>query len=98
MWCELMLVKLTSCCRPFFSDWKLNLKKRKENQGRLINMETESRRTVWGGNVRAEVEVPLSQETIEKGVSELKIPPQPPGPTSQTTPFDPIELLKSKGL
>src|SRR5438477_11734838 len=48
--------------------------------------------------VRSEMEVPWSDETIEKVVSELKIPHQPPISAGQTTPSGPIELLKSKGL
>src|SRR5438128_9248593 len=61
-------------------------------------MKTHPRRTLWGGMVRAEMEVPWSDETIEKVVSELKIPHQPPISAGQTTPSGPIELLKSKGL
>jgi len=44
------------------------------------------------------MEVPWSPETVEKVVSELKLPPQSSTPSSQTTTFDPIELLKTKGL
>src|SRR4029077_12795176 len=82
----------------FLSHRKLNLRIRMDNQDRWITMKTHPRRTLWGGMVRAEMEVPWSLETIEKVVSELKIPPQPPAPAGQTTPSDPIEFLKSKGL
>src|SRR5437879_13716980 len=61
-------------------------------------MKTHPRRTLWGGMVRAEMEVPWSQETVEKVVSELKIPHQAPSSAGQVNPSDPIELLKSKGL
>jgi hypothetical protein len=44
------------------------------------------------------MEVPWSQETVEKVVSELRIPPQPPIHAGQTNLSDPIELLRSKGL
>jgi len=82
----------------FLSHRKLNLRIRMDNQERWITMKTHPRRTLWGGMVRAEMEVPWSPETLEKVVSELKIPPQPPGPVGQTPQSDPIELLKSKGL
>src|SRR2546427_12448600 len=75
----------------FLSHRKLNLRIRMYNQVRWITMKTHPRRTLWGGMVRTEMEVPWSHETIEKVVSELKIPPQPLGPTSQTTPLDPID-------
>ena len=82
----------------FLSRRKLNLRIRTDNQERCITMKTHPRRTLWGGMVRAEMEVPWSSETIERVVSELKIPPQLPGPTSSTNPSSPVELLKSKGL
>jgi inorganic triphosphatase YgiF len=82
----------------FLSHRKLNLRIRTDNQDRWITMKTHPRRTLWGGMVRAEMEVPWSPETLEKVVSELKIPSQPPGPAGLTNPSDPIELLKSKGL
>ena len=81
----------------FLSHHKLNLRIRTDNQDRWITMKTHPRRTLWGGMVRAEMEVPWSPETVEKVVSELKLPPQSSSPSSQTTAFDPIELLK-KGL
>jgi inorganic triphosphatase YgiF len=81
----------------FLSHRKLNLRIRMDNQERWITMKTHPRRTLWGGMVRAEMEVLWSPETLEKVVSELKIPPQPPGPIGQM-PTGPIELLKSKGL
>ena len=82
----------------FLSHHKLNLRIRTDNQDRWITMKTHPRRTLWGGMVRAEMEVPWSPETVEKVVSELKLPPQSSSPSSQTTTFDPIELLKTKGL
>ncbi len=82
----------------FLSHRKLNLRIRTDNQDRWITMKTHPRRTLWGGMVRAEMEVPWSPETVEKVVSELKLPPQSSSPSSQTTTFDPIELLKTKGL
>ena len=82
----------------FLSHRKLNLRIRMDNQDRWITMKTHPRRTLWGGMVRSEMEVPWSLETIEKVVSELKIPPQPPSAVGQTTHTDPIEFLKSKGL
>jgi len=48
--------------------------------------------------VRAEMEVPWSSETVERVVSELKIPHQSPSNAGQTNLLEPIELLKSKGL
>jgi len=48
--------------------------------------------------VRAEMEVPWSPETVEKVVSELKLPLQSPIPVGQTTPSGPNELLRTKGL
>lgn len=77
---------------------KLNLRLRTDNQDQWITIKTHPRRTLWGGMVRAEMEVPWSPETLEKVVSELKLPPQPPGNIGQTTPLDSIELLKGKGL
>lgn len=82
----------------FLSHRKLNLRIRMDNQERWITMKTHPRRTLWGGMIRAEMEVPWSPETLEKVVSELKIPPQPQGLVGQTIHSDPIELLKSKGL
>src|SRR5438309_11420649 len=82
----------------FLSHHKLNLRIRTDNQDRWIAMKTHPRRTLWGGMVRAEMEVPWSPETFEKVVSELKLPPQSPSPGSQATSSDPIELLKTKGL
>lgn len=82
----------------FLSHRKLNLRIRMDNQDRWITMKTHPRRTLWGGMVRSEMEVPWSLETIEKVVSELKIPPQPPAPAGQAARSDPIEFLKSKGL
>src|SRR5207249_1753833 len=82
----------------FLSHRKLNLRIRIDNQDRWITMKTHPRRTLWGGMVRAEMEVPWSPETVEKVISELKIPPQHLGPAGQITTSDPIELLKSKGL
>lgn len=82
----------------FLSRHKLNLRLRADNQDRWITMKTHPRRTLWGGMVRSEMEVPWSVETIEKVVSELKIPPRPSGPEGQASPSDPSELLKAKGL
>ncbi len=82
----------------FLSHRKLNLRIRTDNQDRWITMKTHPRRTLWGGMVRAEMEVPWSHETVEKVVSELKIPPHLLGSSGQTASSDPIELLKSKGL
>src|SRR5437773_5939844 len=82
----------------FLSDRKLNLRIRTDSRDRWITMKTHPRRTLWGGMVRAEMEVPWSSETVERVVSELKIPHQPSSPVGQTTTSDPIELLKSKGL
>jgi len=82
----------------FLSHHKLNLRIRMDNQDRWITMKTHPRRTLWGGMVRAEMEVSWSPETLEKVVSELKVPPQPPRSVGETIPSDPIELLKSKGL
>ena len=61
-------------------------------------MKTHPRRTLWGGMVRAEMEIPWSPEAVEKVVSELKLPPQSPGPVDQAIPSGPIEVLKAKGL
>ena len=61
-------------------------------------MKTHPRRTFWGGMVRAEMEIPWSPEAVEKVVSELKLPPQSPGPVDQAIPSGPIEVLKAKGL
>ena len=80
------------------SQRKLNLRIRTDNQDRWITMKTHPRRTLWGGMVRAEMEVPWSSETIEKVVSELKLPPQSPSAVSLTTPSGPNELLQTKGL
>jgi len=44
------------------------------------------------------MEVPWSNETIEKVASELKIPHHSSSNAGQTNLSDPIELLKSKGL
>jgi len=82
----------------FLSDRKLNLRIRTDSRDHWITMKTHPRRTLWGGTVRAEMEVPWSPETAERVVSELKIPYQPSSPAGQTTTSDPIELLKSKGL
>src|SRR5437879_7856576 len=82
----------------FLSHHKLNLRIRTDNQDRWITMKTHPRRTLWGGMVRSEMEVPWSHETIERVVSELKIPHQPPSSVGQINHSDPIELLKSKGL
>src|SRR5881396_3093877 len=82
----------------FLSHRKLNLRIRTDNQDRWITMKTHPRRTLSGGMVRSEMEVPWSHETVEKVVSELKIPHQPPSNAGQTSLSDPIELLKSKGL
>src|SRR5205814_9249075 len=82
----------------FLSHRKLNLRIRTDNQDRWITMKTHPRRTLWGGMVRAEMEVPWSHEIVEKVVSELKIPPHLLGSSGQTASSDPIELLKSKGL
>jgi len=82
----------------FLSHRKLNLRIRTDNQDRWITMKTHPRRTLWGGMVRSEMEVPWSNETIEKVVSELKIPHHSSSNAGQTNLSDPIELLKSKGL
>src|SRR2546425_4010049 len=82
----------------FLSHHKLNRRIRTDNQDRWITMKPHPRRTLWGGMVRAEMEVPWSPEAVERVVSELKIPPQPPGLVGQPTRSDPIELLKTKGL
>lgn len=83
----------------FLSYHKLNLRIRTDNQERWITMKTHPRRTLWGGMVRSEMEVPWSTETLEKVVSELRIPPsQPAAPTGQWAVSDAIELLKTKGL
>ena len=82
----------------FLSHRKLNLRIRTDNQDRWITMKTHPRRTLWGGMVRSEMEVPWSHETIERVVSELRIPLQTPSHAGQTNLSDPIELLKSKGL
>ena len=82
----------------FLSHRKLNLRIRTDSQDRWITMKTHPRRTLWGGMVRSEMEVPWSHETIEKVVNELKVPHHTPSPVGQMTPSDPIELLKSKGL
>ncbi len=42
----------------FLSHRKLNLRIRTDNQDRWITMKTHPRRTLWGGMVRAEMEVP----------------------------------------
>src|SRR5713226_7175571 len=77
----------------FLSHHKLNLRIRAENENRWITMKTHPRRTLRGGMVRAEMEVPWSFETLEKMVSELKIPTQPPDPGIRSNPSDPVELL-----
>jgi inorganic triphosphatase YgiF len=82
----------------FLSHRKLNLRIRRDNQDLWITMKTHPRRTLWGGMVRAEMEIPWSPEAIEKVVAELKLPPQSPGPASQAIPPGPIEVLKTKGL
>ncbi|HZY47898.1 MAG TPA: CYTH domain-containing protein [Candidatus Bathyarchaeia archaeon] len=82
----------------FLSHHKLNLRLRMDNQDRWITMKTHPRRTLWGGMVRSELEVPWSPEIIEKVITELKIPQQPDSPSNQTVPTEPIELLKTKGL
>jgi inorganic triphosphatase YgiF len=81
----------------FLSHRKLNLRIRMDNQDRWITMKTHPRRTLWGGMVRAEMEVPWSPETVEKVIAELKLPPHSPSLGSQAI-TDPIELLKAKGL
>jgi inorganic triphosphatase YgiF len=82
----------------FLADHKLNLRIRTDNKERWITMKTHPRRTLWGGMVRSEMEVPWSPEAIEKVVSEFKIPAQPSPLDSESVASDPIELLKSKGL
>ena len=78
---------------------KLNLRIRTDNQDRWITMKTHPRRTLWGGMVRSEMEVPWSPDALDKVVSELKIPPAPSAsPNKTATGSDPIGLLKSKGL
>ena len=61
-------------------------------------MKTHPRRTLWGGMVRAEMEIPWSPEAVEKVVSELKLPLQSPGSLNQAIPSSPIDVLKTKGL
>jgi len=82
----------------FLSRHKLNLRIRKDNNDRWITMKTHPRRTLWGGMVRNEMEVPWSSETLDKVVVELKVPPPHNGRTGQPLSTDPVELLKTKGL
>ncbi|HZD12347.1 MAG TPA: CYTH domain-containing protein [Candidatus Binatus sp.] len=82
----------------FLSRRKMNLRIRAESMNRWITMKTHPRRTLWGGMVRAEMEVPWSPETLEKVVLELKIPTQPAISGQGTNQSDPVEVLKSKGL
>ena len=82
----------------FLAHHRLNLRLRMINQERWITMKTHPRRTLWGGMVRDEMEVPWSPETVEKVLSQLKIPLQLSPPESSTVLSDPTELLKSKGL
>ncbi len=82
----------------FLARHKLNLRIRKDNNDRWITMKTHPRRTLWGGMVRSEMEVPWSPKTVEKVIAELKVPPPGSAPSSQTSPTEPIELLKTKGL
>jgi inorganic triphosphatase YgiF len=82
----------------FLSDHKLNLRIRTDNQERWITIKTHPRRTLWGGMVRSEMEVPWSPEALERVVSELKIPAQSAALASPSVASDPIDLLKSKGL
>lgn len=78
---------------------KLNLRIRTDNQERWITMKTHPRRTLWGGMVRSEMEVPWSPDALEKVISELKIPPaQSPAPKGEEAASDPIGFLKGKGL
>ena len=78
---------------------KLNLRIRTDNQERWITMKTHPRRTLWGGMVRSEMEVPWSSDALEKVVSELKIPPaQPATLKGEEADSDPIGFLKGKGL
>lgn len=78
---------------------KLNLRIRTDNQDRWITMKTHPRRTLWGGMVRSEMEVPWSSDALAKVVSELKIPSQQPASlASEVAVSDPAELLKSRGL
>ncbi len=82
----------------FLSHHKLNLRLRSDDQERWITMKTHPRRTLWGGMVRSEMEAPWSPETVDRVVSELKIPPLSQSPSGPTIPSDPMDLLKSKGL
>ena len=84
----------------FLARHKLNLRIRTDNHDRWITMKTHPRRTLWGGMVRAEMEVQWSSEAMEKVVSELKMPlTQSAVATNQAvSSADPVELLKNKGL
>ena len=78
---------------------KLNLRIRTDNQDHWITMKTHPRRTLWGGMVRSEMEVPWSPNALEKVVSELKIPQaQSVSLNNSAAGSDPIGLLKSRGL
>ncbi len=50
----------------FLSHHKLNLRIRTDSQDRWITMKTHPRRTLWGGMVRAEMEVPGPPRQLKK--------------------------------